>query len=541
MPCAHLRRNAPGKVHGSKEEKMIRKGRLKGSILILDFGSQYTQLIARRVREQHVYCEIHPFNLSRARVRRMDPAGIILSGGPASIYDPGAPQGDAALLEGGWPVLGICYGMHWIAHASGGRVARGDTREYGGAEIVAEPFGELLSGLGGETGRIKVWMSHGDRIERLPPGFRPLARSRGSPVAAFHHSRKKIFGLQFHPEVHHTPDGREILKNFLFRVCGCDPSWTMHSFIEHSIRSLRATVKGGTVICALSGGVDSSVVAVMLHRAIGDRLRCIFVNNGLLRENEPERVREVFAGHFKIPLTYVDASHRFLTKLEAVEDPEQKRRIIGREFIRVFEEKARREKGARFLAQGTLYPDVIESTSVKGPSAVIKTHHNVGGLPEKMHLKLVEPLRELFKDEVRLVGRTLGLPDEIVCRQPFPGPGLAVRILGGMTRERIRILQRADRIVEDEITRAGLYESIWQSFAVLLPVRTVGVMGDERTYEHVIALRAVQSQDGMTADWVRLPYELLATISSRIINEVNGVNRVVYDISSKPPSTIEWE
>ncbi len=520
---------------------MSEKGSLKGSILILDFGSQYTQLIARRVREHHVYCEIHPFNLSPEQVRQMDPDGIILSGGPASIYDEGAPQGDPALLEGDRPVLGICYGMHWIAQASGGRVARGETREYGGAEIVSEEPGELLAGLGGEAGRIKVWMSHGDRIEKLPQGFQVLAKSRGAPVAGFHHPGKKIFGLQFHPEVHHTPDGKEILRNFLFRVCGCDPSWTMHSFVEHSVQSLRARIKDGTVICALSGGVDSSVVAVMLHQAIGDRLHCIFVNNGLLRQNEPERVREVFEVHHKIPLIYVDASDRFLAKLEGVENPEKKRRIIGEEFIRVFEEKAKGEKDARFLAQGTLYPDVIESVSVKGPSAVIKTHHNVGGLPEKMDLELVEPLRELFKDEVRLVGRTLGLPDEIVLRQPFPGPGLAVRVLGELSRERLDILRRADRIVEDEIIRAGLYESIWQSFAVLLPVRTVGVMGDERTYEHVIALRAVQSQDGMTADWVRLPYDLLETLSNRIINEVKGVNRVVYDISSKPPSTIEWE
>jgi GMP synthase (glutamine-hydrolysing) len=524
-----------------KRGDMRKKGRLKGSILILDFGSQYTQLIARRIREHHVYCEIYPFNLQNAQVQQMDPAGIILSGGPASIYDKEAPRGDPGLLGGGRPVLGICYGMQWIAHASGGRVVRGETREYGGAEVVVETGEGLFSGLGGKSGRLQVWMSHGDRIEGLPPGFRCIAKSRGAPVAAFHHPRKRIYGLQFHPEVHHTPDGREILKNFLFHVCGCDPSWTMHSFVDQTVRSLRTRLKDGTVICALSGGVDSSVVAVLISQAVGERVRCIFVNNGLLRENEPVRVQEVFAGHFRIPLLYVDASHRFLRKLKGVENPEQKRRIIGKEFIRVFEERARQEKGVRYLAQGTLYPDVIESTSVKGPSAVIKTHHNVGGLPEKMRLELVEPLRELFKDEVRLVGRTLGLPDEIVFRQPFPGPGLAVRVLGELTGDRLRILRRADGIVEDEVRRAGLYESVWQSFAVLLPVRTVGVMGDERTYEHVIALRAVQSLDGMTADWARLPYDLLAKMSSRIINEVEGVNRVVYDISSKPPSTIEWE
>ncbi len=520
---------------------MDKKGRLKGSILILDFGSQYTQLIARRIREQHVYCEIHPYDFPMERIRRLDPAGIVLSGGPASIYDPDAPQGDPALLDGGRPVLGICYGMQWIGHACGGKVVPAEDREYGPAEIRIEEEGDLLHGLGEDQRRLKVWMSHGDRMEEPPPGFRRLARSKGAPVAACEDRARRIYGLQFHPEVHHTPQGGEILRNFLFRICGCAPSWTMHSFVEQAVRSLRARVREGSVICALSGGVDSSVVAVLLHRAVGERLHCIFVNNGLLREGEAERVREVFEGHFKIPLSYVDASDRFLARLKGVEHPEEKRRIIGREFIRVFEEKAKERKGARFLAQGTLYPDVIESVSTKGPSAVIKTHHNVGGLPEEMELELLEPLRELFKDEVRLVGRNLGLPEEIVSRQPFPGPGLAVRILGEVTSGRLRILRKADAIVEEEVRRAGLYESIWQSFAVLLPIRTVGVMGDKRTYEHVIAVRAVQSQDGMTADWVRLPYELLATLSNRIINEVEGINRVVFDISSKPPSTIEWE
>ena len=514
---------------------------LRGAVLILDFGSQYTQLIARRVREQQVYCEIHPYHLPLETIRKMGPSGIILSGGPASIYQDGAPRGDPALLREPVPVLGICYGMQWIVQATGGRVEPGRTREYGSAEIRIEEASDLFFGLGDAGDRLTVWMSHGDRIEALPEGFRCLAGSRGAPVAACCRTDGKLFGLQFHPEVQHTPEGVAMLRNFLFRVCGCRPDWTMQSFIENSVRSLRETIRNGKVICALSGGVDSAVVAVLLYRAVGERLTCIFVDNGLLRENEGGRVREVFEGHFGIPLRYVDAAERFVGKLRGVEDPEEKRRIIGREFIRVFEEEAEGFRDARFLAQGTLYPDVIESVSLKGPSAVIKSHHNVGGLPDSMNLVLVEPLRELFKDEVRLLGKELGLPDRIVHRQPFPGPGLAVRILGEVTPERIALLQKADALVQEEIRKAGLYESIWQAFAVLLPVRTVGVMGDERTYEHVVAVRAVQSLDGMTADWVRLPPELLATLSSRIINEVQGVNRVVYDISSKPPSTIEWE
>ena len=509
-------------------------------ILIVDFGSQYTQLIARRVREHHVFSEVVPAHLAHEHLGS-DLKGIILSGGPASANHDDAPEMSREILDVGVPVLGICYGMQWIAQASGGRVVPGETREYGFAEIRLEEDSDLFHGLGGAGGQLTVWMSHGDRIESLPEGFRALAQSRGAPFAACCHPDRNLFGLQFHPEVHHTPQGEEILRNFLFRICRCRPDWTMQSFIESNIRSLRETIRDGKVICALSGGVDSSVVAVLLHRAIGDQLHCIFVDNGLLRENEGQGVREVFQGHFGIPLIYVDAAERFVRKLRKVEDPEKKRRIIGREFIRIFEEKTEECRGARFLAQGTLYPDVIESVSLKGPSAVIKTHHNVGGLPDDMDLTLVEPLRELFKDEVRLVGKELGMPDEIVQRQPFPGPGLAVRILGEVTEERLRVLRKADSVVRQEIRKAGLYESIWQAFAVLLPIRTVGVMGDERTYEHVIAVRAVHSRDGMTADWVRLPQEVLATVSNRIINEVQGVNRVVYDISSKPPSTIEWE
>ena len=515
-------------------------GTLRGAVLILDFGSQYTQLIARRVRENNVYCEIHPYHLPLRKIREMDPAGIILSGGPSSIYEGDAPRCERQLLEMGHPVLGICYGMQLMAKVCGGEVVRGEEHEYGNAEIVLDGQDALFHGCA-KDGRLQVWMSHSDQIQRLPAGFRRSAWSKGAPIAAFSCAGEGLYGVQFHPEVHHTPQGDQILRNFLFRICGCKAEWTMHSFIEHAVHEVRARVKGGRVICALSGGVDSSVVAILLHEAIGDRLSCIFVNNGLLRENEAEGVRHVFEEHFKMHIIYVDAAGQFLRALRGIADPEHKRRIIGKEFIRIFEKKARKLKDARFLAQGTLYPDVIESTSVKGPSSVIKTHHNVGGLPEKMRLELIEPLRELFKDEVRLVGRALGLPEEIIHRQPFPGPGLAVRILGEVDEERLGILRKADRIVLEEIKRAGLYEMIWQSFAVLLPIRTVGVMGDGRTYEHVIALRAVNSQDGMTADWVRLPYDLLATVSSRIINEVKGVNRVVYDVSTKPPSTIEWE
>ena len=516
---------------------------MDGKILILDFGSQYTMLIARRVRELKVYCEIHPFHMPVEEIRQFAPSGIILSGGPASVYEEGAPRIPREVLEMGIPVLGICYGMQLIAHLLGGTVARAAGREYGFANIRGE-WGDPLF-LGIEEFRhqmtIQVWMSHGDRIEALPPGFAAIARSENSPLAAMADRDRSLYGVQFHPEVAHTPKGKEILSNFLFRVCGLSPLWTMQSFIESSIRAIRETVGDGRVVLGLSGGVDSSVAAVLLNRALGDRLACIFVDNGLLRKEEAAEVLRTFRGGIGLSLLHVDAADRFLEALEGVEDPEQKRKIIGEIFIRVFEEAARKIPGVGFLGQGTLYPDVIESVSFKGPSATIKSHHNVGGLPEKMHLRLIEPLRELFKDEVRELGRELGVPDPILDRQPFPGPGLAVRIIGAVTPERIRVLQEADAIVIEEVRAAGLYESIWQSFAVLLPIKTVGVMGDERTYENVAAVRAVHSLDGMTADWVRLPYDLLQRIANRIINEVQGINRVVYDISSKPPSTIEWE
>ncbi len=516
---------------------------MQEKVLILDFGSQYTMLIARRVRELKVYCEIHPCNVDMKVVRDFRPNGIILSGGPASVYGENAPRIPAEILAMGVPVLGICYGMQLIADLRGGRVAKAVDREYGFANIRGQ-WGDPLF-LGIEEFRhnmtIQVWMSHGDRIEQIPEGFVSIAHSENSPVAAMRDESHRIYGVQFHPEVAHTPKGKEILANFLFRVCGLSPLWTMQSFIEVSIGKIREMVGKEKVVLGLSGGVDSSVAAVLLHRAVGDQLTCIFVNNGLLRKNEAEEVLHTFREGIGLHLEFVDASERFLKALEGVSDPERKRKVIGETFIRVFEEAAGRIPGVRFLGQGTLYPDVIESISFKGPSATIKSHHNVGGLPETMHLKLVEPLRELFKDEVRELGRELAVPEHILDRQPFPGPGLAVRIIGPVTEERIRMLQEADAIVLEEIRNAGLYESIWQSFAVLLPIKTVGVMGDERTYENVAAVRAVHSQDGMTADWVRLPYDLLQRISTRMINEVKGINRVVYDISSKPPSTIEWE
>ena len=517
---------------------------MEGKILILDFGSQYTMLIARRVRELKVYSEIHPYNVGIPFIREFSPSGIIFSGGPASVYDEDAPRVPAGIFDLGIPVLGICYGMQLIAYLLGGKVGKSTDREYGIANLHAEWGDPLFLGIDElrHNMSIQVWMSHGDRIEELPKGFASIARSPNSPVAAMSNAGKTVYGVQFHPEVAHTPKGKEVLSNFLFRICGLSPTWTMHSFIETGIRKAREMVGNGNVVLGLSGGVDSSVAAILLHRALGDRLTCIFVNNGLLRKGEAEEVVETFRRGIGLRLEYVDATERFLDALDGVEDPEKKRKIIGEEFIRVFEESARNiPGGVGFLGQGTLYPDVIESVSFKGPSAVIKSHHNVGGLPEKMRLKLIEPLRELFKDEVRELGRELDLPDHILERQPFPGPGLAVRIVGPVTKEHLGILREADAIVDEEVRAAGLYEAIWQSFAVLLPIKTVGVMGDFRTYENVVAIRAVQSQDGMTADWVRLPYELLQKISTRIINEVKGVNRVVYDISSKPPSTIEWE
>ena len=509
-------------------------------IVVLDFGSQYTQLIARRIRESKVYCEIHPFNVPLEKIKALNPKGIILSGGPASVYQNDAPRVDTELFVLPVPFLGICYGMGLVNLHFGGAAARADHREYGPAELVIDNDSDLFHGFA-NTATTRVWMSHGDKMTSFPQNWDILAHSHNSPIASFADPSRRFFGLQFHPEVAHTERGREVLDNFVFRICGDQPDWTMEHFIESSVEKIRSQVGDGRVLCALSGGVDSSVAATLIHRAVGERLICVFVNNGLLRKHEAERVCSLFVERFGTSFRYVDASEAFLAELEGIEDPEIKRKRIGYKFIEVFEEQAAKLGEIEFLAQGTLYPDVIESVSVLGPSATIKSHHNVGGLPIHMKFKLIEPLRELFKDEVRVLGKELGLPNEMIQRQPFPGPGLAIRVLGEVTEARLTVLRDADVIVLEEIKAAGLYEKVWQSFAVLLPVKTVGVVGDERSYENVVALRVVESQDGMTANWVALPFELLGRISNRILNEVRGVNRVVYDISSKPPATIEWE
>ncbi len=508
------------------------------AVVILDFGSQYSQLIARRVRECKVYCEMVPFDAPYDRVAALQPKGIILSGGPAGVYDPGAPLAPAYVFESRLPVLGICYGMQLLAHQLGGKVGRATRREYGHSILHQSDDSPLFHAL---PASFNVWMSHGDEIVELPPGFRTLAYTENAPIAAMGND-DGLIGIQFHPEVAHTPQGKDILRNFLYRVCGCQGAWTASSFIQDSIGRIRQMVGSGKVICALSGGVDSSVAATLLHRALGDQLTCIFVNNGLLRKEEAERTLRTFQRHLNMNLIYVDASERFVERLEGVVDPETKRKTIGAEFIRVFEEEAQKLGKIDFLAQGTLYPDVIESVTPENRAAAkIKTHHNVGGLPRHLNFTLIEPLRYLFKDEVREVGLTLGLPEEMVWRQPFPGPGLAIRVIGEVTRARLDLLREADWIVINEMKKAKQYGQVWQSFAILTPLRTVGVMGDSRTYSNVVALRVVTSEDAMTADWARLPYDLLARISNRIINEVPGINRVVYDITSKPPGTIEWE
>jgi GMP synthase (glutamine-hydrolysing) len=509
-------------------------------ILIIDFGSQYNQLIARRVREHQVYCQIEPPGIPMEKIRGLKPEGVILSGGPASIYEKGAPRVDPGVFSLGVPVLGICYGLQFMVDALGGEVIASQKREYGLAELMtAKTPGALLLGIDSPS---NSWMSHGDRIGRLPKGFVVTAATKNTEVAAAEDKKRRLYGLQFHPEVAHTSQGKKIIENFLFGVCNCQKSWTMRAFIDDAIEEIQKTVGDKRVILGLSGGVDSSVAAVLLHRAIGRRLTCVFVDNGLLRLDEGKKVREVFGRHFRMNLRFVRAGKLFVDRLKGVTDPEKKRKIIGRTFIEVFDREAGAIRDAEFLAQGTLYPDLIESQSAfGGPSAVIKSHHNVGGLPKNMKLKLVEPLKHLFKDEVRLLGKELGMSDELIWRQPFPGPGLAVRIVGEVTAKRLTVLKNADAVLMEEIREAGFYRSLWQSFAVLLPIRSVGIMGDQRTYEDAIAIRAVTSEDAMTADWAKLPHDLLGRISTRIINEVRGVNRVVYDISSKPPATIEWE
>ncbi|NLE65672.1 MAG: glutamine-hydrolyzing GMP synthase [Elusimicrobia bacterium] len=517
----------------------VKKIKSRDVILVLDFGSQYTQLIARRIRECKVFSQIVPFNITPEKIREMGAKGLILSGGPMSVYDQNAPHPDKEIFKMGLPILGVCYGMQVITQMFGGKVNKCKGREYGRAELFVDSNRDMFANL---PTNLTVWMSHGDELIKLPSGFDKIAHTLNNSCAAIANRSKKIYGVQFHPEVVHTQRGNQVLQNFVGGICGCLPRWTMDRFVDSSIKKLQEQIGKGKVVLGLSGGVDSSVAAVLLSKAIGMNLHCIFVDNGVLRKNEAKAVTNTFKGNFKMNFHVVDASQRFLKELEGVTDPEEKRKIIGRVFVEVFQENAKKIKGVQFLGQGTLYPDVIESVSpTGGPSVVIKSHHNVGGLPKTLHLELVEPLRDLFKDEVRAIGKVLGMPEVILKRQPFPGPGLAIRILGDVTEERLNILREADERVLEEIKRAGLYDQIWQSFAVLLPVKTVGVMGDQRTYENVVAIRCVTSLDGMTADWVQLPYDLMGKISNRIINEVRGVNRVVYDISSKPPATIEWE
>jgi GMP synthase (glutamine-hydrolysing) len=509
------------------------------SLLVLDFGSQYTQLIARRVRELGVYSEIHPFHYSIEQIKQFQPVGIILSGGPMSVYEQDAPKPDPRMFDLGIPILGICYGLQLFADRFGGKVNSAARREYGKADLLIDSHSDLFIGLDEST---SVWMSHGDALSQLPEGFEPIAHSHNAPICAIRNLKKNMFGVQFHTEVVHTPDGKKILANFLFKVCGANSSWTPSSFVEKAEKEIRIKVKSAKVLCALSGGVDSSVLAVLLHRAVGDQLHCVHINNGLMRKNESDQIVKTFRDTVHINLSYVDATDIFLSRLAGVDDPEKKRKIIGNTFIEVFEEEAKKiSDSIKYLAQGTLYPDVIESVSFKGPSVTIKSHHNVGGLPEKMNFKLIEPFRELFKDEVREIGRLLGVPADVIGRHPFPGPGLAVRILGDITKEKLALLREADNIFIEELTRSNLYDKIWQAFVVLLPIRSVGVMGDGRTYENAVALRAVTSVDGMTADWAKIPDDVLVHISNRITNELRGINRVVYDISSKPPATIEWE
>jgi len=509
------------------------------TILILDFGSQYTQLIARRVRESKVFSKIIPYNTPAKEIAALNPKGLILSGGPASVVDKKSPYPDKGIFKLGVPILGICYGMQAICEMLGGKVKHTREREYGKVELFVDDNRDLFSHM---PGNFTCWASHGDYVTKMPSGFHTSAHTTNTPIAAISNQKKKIFAVQFHPEVTHTEKGSQILSNFLFKSCGCLSRWTMQSFIKEAIANIKITVGKDKMVLGLSGGVDSSVAALLIHKAIGKNSRCIFIDNGLLRKGEAEQIKAVFKNLYHLNLSYVDRSKRFLERLKGITNPEEKRKIIGDEFVKVFEEEAKKIKGVKFLGQGTLYPDVIESISpTGGPSRKIKSHHNVGGLPAHMHLKLIEPLKELFKDEAREIGRQLGLPENIILRQPFPGPGLAVRILGEITRERLELLREADKRVIEEISKAGLYEQIWQSFAILLPIKSVGIMGDERTYENVAALRCVSSFDGMTADWVKLPYEVMERISNRIINEVKGINRVVYDISSKPPATIEWE